>query len=60
MVWKKRVKGGLIVIWSRNRKGERVGYGWFRGWEFEGRGVRKVRRGISGLWEGRVDREVGF
>ncbi|ESQ47364.1 hypothetical protein EUTSA_v10028051mg [Eutrema salsugineum] len=60
LVWNKRVKARLILIFSTNTNRESVAYRSFRPSEFEARGVRKVTTGITGLWQPSVHSDVAF
>ncbi|ESQ44533.1 hypothetical protein EUTSA_v10003497mg [Eutrema salsugineum] len=60
LVWNKRVKARLILIFSMNTNRESMAYGSFRPSEFEARGVKKVTTGITGLWQPSVHSNVAF
>ncbi|KFK29458.1 hypothetical protein AALP_AA7G136700 [Arabis alpina] len=50
LVWNKRIKARLILIFSTNTNRESVANKSFRPSNFDVRGVRKVTTGITGLW----------
>ena len=58
LVWNKRVKAHLILIFSTNTNREIVAYRSFRTLRFKARGVRKVTTGITGLWQPSVHSDV--
>ncbi|CAN7089093.1 unnamed protein product [Brassica rapa subsp. narinosa] len=60
LVWNKRVKARLILIFTTNTNRESVAYRSFRPSEFKARGVRKVTTGITGLWQPSVHSDVAF
>ena len=59
-MWNKRVKAHSILIFSMNTNHESVACQSFRFSEFEARGVKKVTRGIIGLWKPSVHSDVAF
>src|SRR3569833_4772338 len=60
LVWNKRVKAHLILIFSTNTNCESIAYRSFSLSGFEARGVRKVTTGITGLWQPSVHSDVAF
>ena len=60
LMWNKRLKSHLILIFSTNTNHESVAYRSFILSEFEARGVRKVTTGITGLWQPSVHSDIAF
>ena len=60
LMWTKRGKAGLILIFSTNTNCENMAYRSFRFAKIAARGVRKVTTGITGLWQPSVHSDVAF
>ena len=55
LMWTKRGKARLILIFSTNTNCENMAYRSFRSEEYSARGVRKVSTGRTGMWQPSVD-----
>ena len=60
LMWTKRGKACLILIFSTNTNCESMAYRSFRSEEYSAGGVRKVTTGITGLWQPSVHSDVAF
>ena len=60
LLWTKRGKAYLILIFSMNTNCESMAYRSFNFSNLEIRGVRKVTTGITGLWQPSVHSDVAF
>ena len=58
LMWTKRGKARLILIFSTNTNCENMAYRSFRSEEYSARGVRKVSTGRTGMWQPSVDSDV--
>ena len=60
LMWTKRGKARLILIFSTNTNYENMAYCSFKPAKIAVRGVRKVTTGITGLWQPSVHSDVAF
>ena len=60
LMWTKREKACLILIFSTKTNCESMAYRSIRSEEYSARGVRKVTTGLTGLWQPSVHSDVAF
>ena len=60
LMWTKRGKARLILIFNTNTNCENMACRSFRSEKCSARGVRKVTTGIIGLWQPGVHSDVAF
>ena len=58
LMWTKRGKAWLVLIFSTNTNCESMAYRSSRSEEYSARGVRKVTTGITGLWQPSVHSDL--